>query len=139
MLVLKQLKRISGASELSANVPPTDASPIRWNHKESEQITYFLSSMRPLVLEQAKLARDYWRFESQLHWSLDMTFNEDQRRDRKNNGAAIAGFISRLTLSILQQNTLLQKMKLPTPHPLFCQSLAKLLSVEQHEVSNGDH
>ncbi len=38
-----------------------------------------------------------------------MTFNEDQRRNRKNNGAAIAGFISRLALPMLQQDTSLKK------------------------------
>ncbi|MDB4778376.1 ISAs1 family transposase [bacterium] len=80
--------------------------------KETEKVSFFVSSLQPTVRDHAKLIRDHWKVENQLHWTLDMTFSEDQRRNRKNNGAAIAGFINRLALSILQQDTSIKKTSL---------------------------
>ena len=80
--------------------------------KHTEHVSFFVSSMRPVVREHAKIIRDHWKVENQLHWSLDVTFSEDQKRNRKNNGAAIAGFINRLALSILQQDTSIKKTSL---------------------------
>lgn len=80
--------------------------------KRTESVSFFVSSMRPVVRDLSRVIRDHWRVENQLHWSLDVTFSEDRRRNRKNNGAAIAGFISRLALSILQQDTSIKKTSL---------------------------
>ncbi len=80
--------------------------------KESGEVSFCVNSLQPIVRDHAKLIRDHWKVENQLHWSLDMTFNEDQRRNRKNNGAAMAGFISRLALSILSQDTSIEKTSL---------------------------
>lgn len=80
--------------------------------KTTESVTFFVSSLPPTVRTHAKLIQDHWKVENQLHWTMDMTFNEDQKRNRKNNGAAISGFINRLALSILKQDTSLQKMSL---------------------------
>ena len=80
--------------------------------KRTESVSFFVSSMRPVVPDLARVIRGHWKVENQLHWSLDVNFGEDQRRNRKNNGAAIAGFISRLALSILQQDTSIKKTSL---------------------------
>jgi len=80
--------------------------------KRTESVSFFVSSMRPVVRDHMRVIRGHWKVENQLHWSLDVTFSEDQRRNRKNNGAAIAGFISRLALSILQQDTSIKKTSL---------------------------
>lgn len=80
--------------------------------KETESISFFVSSMRPVVRDHVRVIRGHWKVENQLHWSLDVTFSEDQKRNRKNNGAAIAGFINRLALSILQQDTSIKKTSL---------------------------
>lgn len=80
--------------------------------KRTESVSFFVSSMRPVVRDHVRVIRGHWKVENQLHWSLDVTFSEDQRRNRKNNGAAIAGFISRLAISILQQDTSIKKTSL---------------------------
>jgi predicted transposase YbfD/YdcC len=71
----------------------------------SEEIHYYLSSLRPRVKKFARAVRGHWGIENQLHWSLDVTFAEDQSRVRKDNGPANLGMIRRLALSILQQDT----------------------------------
>ena len=84
----------------------------RSDSSTTEHITFFASSLQPRARDHARLIRDHWKIENQLHWSLDVTFDEDHRRNRKHHGAAISGFISRLALSILQQDTSLTKMSL---------------------------
>jgi predicted transposase YbfD/YdcC len=73
--------------------------------KASEEIVYYLSSLPPKVKTFAQAVRGHWGIENQLHWSLDVTFAEDQSRVRKDHGPANLGMLRRLALSILQQDT----------------------------------
>ena len=47
--------------------------------------------------------RKHWGIENTQHWSLDVTFGEDWRRQQDRNGAANLGAIRRLALSLLRQ------------------------------------
>ena len=47
--------------------------------------------------------------ENRLHWTLDVTFTEDESRVRKGNGQEIFGGFRRLALSILKRDTSLKK------------------------------
>lgn len=71
----------------------------------SEEIIYYLSSLPPKVRTFAAAVRGHWGIENRLHWSLDVTFAEDQSRVRKDHGPANLGMLRRLALSILQQDT----------------------------------
>ena len=71
----------------------------------SEEVVYYLSSLPPKVKTFAKAVREHWGIENRLHWSLDVTFAEDQSRVRKDHGPANLGMLRRLALSILQQDT----------------------------------
>ena len=71
----------------------------------SEEVVYSLSSLPPKVKTFAKAVRQHWGIENRLHWSLDVTFAEDQSRVRKDHGPANLGMLRRLALSILQQDT----------------------------------
>jgi predicted transposase YbfD/YdcC len=73
--------------------------------KVSEEIVYYLSSLPPRVRTFAQAVRGHWGIENRLHWSLDVTFAEDQSRVRKDHGPANLGMLRRLALSILQQDT----------------------------------
>jgi predicted transposase YbfD/YdcC len=66
---------------------------------------FFLSSLAPKVREFARAVRGHWEIENCLHWSLDVTFAEDQSRVRKDHGPTNLGMFRRLALSILQQDT----------------------------------
>jgi predicted transposase YbfD/YdcC len=71
----------------------------------SEEVVYYLSSLPPKVKTFARAVRGHWGIENRLHWSLDVTFAEDQNRVRKDHGPANLGMLRRLALSILQQDT----------------------------------
>jgi predicted transposase YbfD/YdcC len=71
----------------------------------SEEACCYLSSLPPKVKTFARAVRSHWSIENRLHWSLDVTFAEDQSRMRKDHSPANAGMLRRLVLSILQQDT----------------------------------
>jgi predicted transposase YbfD/YdcC len=70
-----------------------------------EEACCYLSSLEPKVKAFARAVRSHWGIENRLHWSLDVTFAEDQSRMRKDHSPANAGMLRRLVLSILQQDT----------------------------------
>lgn len=47
--------------------------------------------------------RGHWGIENQLHWSLDVTFGEDQSRIRKDHGAENFSRLRRIALNLLQK------------------------------------
>jgi len=79
---------------------------ITWNQgRETAQVGYFLSSLPPKVKTLAKLIRQHWSIESQLHWVLDVTFTEDASRIRKRNAPQTSAMLRRLAVSILSSDT----------------------------------
>jgi len=75
------------------------------NGKKTKEVRHFISSLPPQVERLASLIRGHWGIENRLHWSLDVTFNEDQSRIRQGHAAENAGLLRRLALSILKQDT----------------------------------
>lgn len=73
--------------------------------KKTTEVRNFISSLPPKVEHLASRIRGHWGIENKLHWSLDVTFNEDQSRIRKGNAAENAALLRRLTLSILKQDS----------------------------------
>ena len=49
-------------------------------------------------------ARAHWTIENQLHWVLDVAFNEDAARSRKDNAPQNLALIRRLALNLIRQN-----------------------------------
>jgi len=73
--------------------------------KKTKEVRAFISSLPPQVERLAALIRGHWGIENRLHWSLDVTFNEDQSRIRQGHAAENAALLRRLALSILKQDT----------------------------------
>jgi predicted transposase YbfD/YdcC len=73
--------------------------------KEVAEIRYYLSSLDVGVKRFATAVRGHWSIENSLHWVLDMTFNEDQSRIRKDFGPDNFAMLRRFALSILNQDT----------------------------------
>ena len=53
----------------------------------------------------ARHARGHWAVENNLHWQLDVSFREDDRRIRKGHGAENFSRLSRIALNLLKQET----------------------------------
>ncbi len=72
--------------------------------KRKSDARYYLCSMRRNGKVFANAVRDHWGIENKLHWSLDMTYREDESRVRDRNCAENLSWLRRLTLSLIKQH-----------------------------------
>jgi len=76
------------------------------NGKTSVERRYFISSHSGKQAQKiATLVRNHWRVENELHWTLDVSFNEDQCRVRIENAAENLARIRRISLLLLKNDT----------------------------------
>jgi predicted transposase YbfD/YdcC len=74
------------------------------NGTTSTERRYFISSHTGRQAQKlATLIRNHWRVENQLHWTLDVSFDEDQCRVRIENAAENLARIRRICLILLKQ------------------------------------
>jgi predicted transposase YbfD/YdcC len=52
----------------------------------------------------ARTVRGHWGIENKLHWQLDVSFREDERRIRKGYGAENYSRLCRLALNLIKQD-----------------------------------
>ena len=71
--------------------------------RTSRAVRYYLSSAHLLPEHLAKAVRAHWAIENSLHWVLDVTFDEDRARNRKDNGPENLAILRRLTLNLLRK------------------------------------
>lgn len=72
--------------------------------KETVEKRYYISSLRRDKRRFATYVRGHWGIENTLHWSLDMTFREDESRIRERRLADNLGWLRRFALSLLKQH-----------------------------------
>jgi len=72
--------------------------------KEANEKRYFISSLEGTAEEIGKAIRSHWSVENQLHWVLDVTFNEDKSRIRKRNGPENMAIVKHVVLNLLRLN-----------------------------------
>lgn len=70
----------------------------------SEEVRYFIGSKKASAKVYGKALRNHWGIENQLHWQLDVTFQEDKNRVRRRHGAENLALVRRLALSLLKQH-----------------------------------
>lgn len=63
---------------------------------------YFLASISAEAVRFADAVRRHWSVENCLHWSLDVTFNEDQCRVRKDNAPENFAVIRHIALNLVK-------------------------------------
>jgi predicted transposase YbfD/YdcC len=83
------------------------------NGKETGQASDFLSSLPTKVKQLAKLIRQHWSIENQLHGILDVTLTEDASRIRKDHAPQTIALLRRLAVSILSHDTSVKQMSEP--------------------------
>lgn len=74
------------------------------NGIEKRDIRYYISSLRRNGEQFAKVVRNHWGIENSLHWSLDMTYREDESRVRNRTFANNLSWLRRMTLSLIKQH-----------------------------------
>ncbi len=80
----------------------------RIKEKTSTERRYYISDLAGLTAEDAEqllgYVRGHWGVENKLHWSLDVIFREDERRNRIGHSAENFSRIRRLALNLLRQD-----------------------------------
>jgi predicted transposase YbfD/YdcC len=72
--------------------------------KETAEVRYYISSLAVSVKRFAHAVRSHWGIENGCHWTLDVTFREDESRIRDKHLRENFAWINRLTLSLLKQH-----------------------------------
>ena len=78
-------------------------SEITRNNITSSQVRYFLSSLDPNPQQAAKCIRGHWNIENQLHWTLDVVFNEDGDLKRKDHAPRNFSALRKIVLNIVRK------------------------------------
>jgi predicted transposase YbfD/YdcC len=76
----------------------------RRDGQETGETRYFISSLPLGVKRFARAVRSHWSVENSCHWSLDMTFREDESRIRAPQVRENFAWLNRFTLSLLKQH-----------------------------------
>ena len=71
---------------------------------ETEELRYYISSLSVGVKQFARAIRSHWGIENSCHWSLDITYREDESRIRDKRLRENFAWLNRLTLSLLKQH-----------------------------------
>lgn len=83
--------------------------------KETVETRYYISSLPVGVKQFAHAVRSHWGIENTCHWSLDVTYREDESRLRDKHLRENFAWLNRFTLSLLKQypgkNSLVMKRR----------------------------
>jgi len=72
--------------------------------KATDEVRYYISSLEVGVKRFAHAVRSHWGVENTCHWSLDITYREDESRVRERHLGQDMGWLYRFTLSLLKQH-----------------------------------
>ena len=72
--------------------------------KLRNETRYFITSLSHEAQQLSQSIRGHWSIENQLHWVLDVEFNEDNSRIRKDNAPENLAIIRHIALNLLKQN-----------------------------------
>jgi len=78
----------------------------RIGSESASETRYYISSVESRRSEElARICRQHWGIENGLHWSLDVSFSEDDSRVRKGHGAENLSRLRRLATNMLKRET----------------------------------
>jgi predicted transposase YbfD/YdcC len=80
------------------------------NPADPPAVRYYLLSKAMSAKRLLQITRSHWTIENQLHWVLDVQFDEDASRSRKDNAPENLAILRRLALNILRSH--------PDPTPI---------------------
>jgi predicted transposase YbfD/YdcC len=84
--------------------------------KETCETRYYLSSLPLGVKQFAHAVRSHWGIENTCHWSLDMTYREDESRIRDAHVRENFAWLNRFTLSLLKQHPSQESLAMKRNH-----------------------
>jgi len=73
--------------------------------KETTKIRFYISSLEANAKKILNSTRQHWSIENGLHWVLDIVFNEDRSRVRKDHAPANLAVLRHMAVNLLKQET----------------------------------
>jgi predicted transposase YbfD/YdcC len=70
----------------------------------SEEMRYFIGSRYMSAKQYGDAFRGHWQIENAQHWSLDVSFREDDSRIQKRNGGINFALLRKIALSLLKRH-----------------------------------
>lgn len=77
---------------------------IKVSGAEDSATRYYISSLAPDARRIAHAIRSHWGIEINLHWSLDVSFDEDNTRKRNRYAVMNWSVVNKIALAILQKD-----------------------------------
>lgn len=97
-------QRHPGWAKLSSIVAATSRRTNKKSGEISSETRLYISSLPPEPETHADAIRAHWSIENNLHWTLDVTFREDECRIRKDHAPQNLANIRRFALNMLKQD-----------------------------------
>jgi predicted transposase YbfD/YdcC len=82
----------------------TSRRQLHGNRAEPSTVRYYLLSKSMSAKRLLQVTRSHWTIENQLHWVLDVHFDEDGNRARMDNAPENLAILRRLALNILRSH-----------------------------------
>lgn len=73
------------------------------SQKTTGETRYYITSSKSQAKDLNAMIRGHWSVENNLHWMLDVVFNEDQSRRRLGNSAANFNIIAKIALALIER------------------------------------
>jgi predicted transposase YbfD/YdcC len=108
--VMPSLEMGLGFKEMSSMIEATSIRTM--NGKTRIEKRYFISSRRTNAEKFGDMIRNHWQVENNLHWSLDVIFNEDGSRIRKMNSAENFGMLRKFVFNLLKKYPSTKSMRM---------------------------
>ena len=71
--------------------------------KKSTETRLYISSLESTAEGLNQYIREHWGIENSLHWTLDVTFNEDRQRKRNGNAAENFAQAQKIALNLIKK------------------------------------
>ena len=71
--------------------------------KVTKEVRYYITSLDAKAKKLLFAIRSHWSIENSLHWTLDMTFREDESRIRKKNAPENISIVRHFVLNLLRK------------------------------------
>ena len=93
----KNWKDLNGVIKVSTET--TDKS----SKKMRTETRYYITSSKLQAEKLNAMIRGHWSVENNLHWMLDVVFNEDQSRRRASNSASNFNMVAKVALALIEK------------------------------------